>query len=154
MKIRTFVIPAIAAAAIAGGLACSSGDTVKKNAVVQATNGSGSASAGPAAAAASKPAASPLTVTGAGEDVQTLTLPAGGYTLDYSAPDGSLIVAPVEADGSDGTSIVLGLGDYKDGKWSALTGRTVAHFDQANPTIHISNTNGAGSWTLTFTPLG
>src|SRR5438874_1240360 len=52
----------------------------------------------------------PVTITGSGEQVETADLVATGYTVKYQASSWTLIVAPVQADGSDGSAVVLASG--------------------------------------------
>jgi hypothetical protein len=43
----------------------------------------------------------PVTLTGSGEQVETANLVAAGYTITYQASSFTLVVQPVQADGSD-----------------------------------------------------
>jgi hypothetical protein len=47
-----------------------------------------------------------VTVSGSGEEVKTVNLERGGYTVQYTDTTGYLIVEPVERDGSTGVSII------------------------------------------------
>lgn len=87
----------------------------------------------------------PVIVTGSGESVKTVELVDSGYTVAYESGDNCLIVSPVQADGSDGISVVNECNF--DG---ALTGTTTFNAD-GPVTLHVWNTNA--SWSLTFTPL-
>lgn len=97
-------------------------------------------------AAPSVPAV-PVTISGTGEQVETADLVATGYTVRYQASSWTMIVTPVQADGSEGTSIVLASGSDTD---SGVSG-TTTYRATGRTTFHISNTRGP--WTLTFTPL-
>ncbi|MGO9508054.1 MAG: hypothetical protein ACLPXZ_12170 [Mycobacterium sp.] len=48
----------------------------------------------------------PVTITGTGEQVKTADLVAHGYTVTYQASSAYLIVKPVLADGSEGTTMI------------------------------------------------
>lgn len=88
----------------------------------------------------------PVSINGSGEQVQTVDLVAAGYTITYQASSNCLIVAPVQADGSDGHAAVnecaMGEGSLSGTTTYRSTGRT---------TFHVSNTEG--DWSLTFNPL-
>ena len=88
----------------------------------------------------------PVTISGSGEQVQTAELVATGYTVAYQASSNCLIVAPVQADGSDGESVVNECGQG-DGPLSGTT----TYRGTGRTTFHVSNTEG--QWSLTFTPL-
>ena len=53
----------------------------------------------------------PVTITGTGEDVKTAELVATGYTVAYRASSWTLIVSPVNADGSGGPSLINASGE-------------------------------------------
>lgn len=88
----------------------------------------------------------PVTVTGSGEQVVTAKLDEGAYLLNYRDSDSSIIVAPVNEDGSEGSSIV---NEFKMGA-GALDGSTTFHSNGVT-TFRVRNTQG--DWTLTFTPM-
>jgi hypothetical protein len=89
----------------------------------------------------------PVTVTGTGEQVQTADLVAHGYTVSYQASSHCLIVAPVQADGSDGLVVVSQCSSGVDEPVSGTT----SYKGTGRTTLHVYNTHGP--WTLTFTPL-
>ena len=89
----------------------------------------------------------PVTITGTGEQVKTADLVAHGYTVTYRASSAYLIVKPVLADGSEGTSMINAGGGSSDG---GVTG-TTTYRATGRTTFHVFNTTGP--WTLTFTPL-
>lgn len=89
----------------------------------------------------------PVTITGTGEDVKTAELVATGYTVAYRASSWTLIVSPVNADGSDGPSLINASGEDTSGGVSGTT----TYRATGRTTFHIENTKGP--WTLTFTPL-
>ena len=88
----------------------------------------------------------PVTISGTGESVKTADLVAHGYTVTYQASSNCLIVAPVQSDGSDGSSVVNQCA-HGDG---AVSG-TTTYRGTGRTTFHISNTQGP--WSLTFNPL-
>jgi hypothetical protein len=97
---------------------------------------------------APKVPATPVTLTGTGEQVKTVELVDSGYTVTYQANSFCLIVSPVEANGDEGISIVNDCGSSIGDKVSGT-----AVFNANGPvTLHIHNTDA--TWTLTFTPLG
>jgi hypothetical protein len=82
----------------------------------------------------------PVTVSGSGEEVKTVNLERGGYTVQYTDTTGYLIVEPVERDGSTGVSIINA---------SSMSGVTT--YASTGPvTIHVKN---GGDWSLQFVPL-
>ncbi|MGA9674082.1 MAG: hypothetical protein WBR28_02130 [Mycobacterium sp.] len=82
----------------------------------------------------------PVTVSGSGEEVKTVNLERGGYTVQYTDTTGYLIVEPVERDGSTGVSIV-----------NASSTSGVTTYASTGPvTIHVKN---GGDWSLQFVPL-
>lgn len=89
----------------------------------------------------------PVTISGSGEQVETADLVAHGYTVRYQASSWTLAVAPVEADGSDGVTVINAMGDNTS---EGVTG-TTTYRATGRTTFHVSNTRGP--WTLTFTPL-
>jgi len=89
----------------------------------------------------------PVTITGSGEQVQTADLVAHGYTVTYQASSWTLIVLPVQADGSDGMSVINAIGSSMD---SGISGTTTFRA-RGRTTFHVENTRGP--WSLTFTPL-
>ena len=90
---------------------------------------------------ASKPTVT-VTVSGEGEQVKTVNLEPGGYTVKYTNSSGHLIVKPVNQDGSTGMPLVIASGN---------TGVTT--YASTGPvTLQITNTRGP--WTLDFVPLG
>ena len=88
----------------------------------------------------------PVIISGTGESVKTADLVAHGYTVTYQASSHCIIVVPVQADGSDGSSVVGACGQG-DGPASGTT----SYRGTGRTTFHIYNTTGP--WTLTFTPL-
>lgn len=90
--------------------------------------------------------AAPITISGTGEQVKTVDLQSGGYTVSYTCASDYLIVSPVQSSGEDGAAIVNASGQSSSGVSGTAnfhaTGRT---------TVHVHNTDGA--WSLTFTPL-
>jgi hypothetical protein len=89
----------------------------------------------------------PITITGTGEQVETVDLVATGYTVKYKASSFTLVVLPVQADGSDGMYVVDVIGqDTSRGVSGTTTYRATGR-----TTFHITNTDGP--WSLTFTPL-
>jgi len=83
-------------------------------------------------------------VVGTGESVKTVKLDRGAYTVKYHAAN-SIIVAPVNSDGSEGLPFINGFDFDK-----AVDG--TAPYSAVGPvTLHVWNTTGP--WTLTFTPL-
>ncbi|BCO56977.1 hypothetical protein MINTM008_23680 [Mycobacterium intracellulare] len=84
--------------------------------------------------------AAPVTVSGSGEEVKTVNLEPGGYTVKYTDTTGYLIVEPVKRDGSTGSSIV-----------NASSTSGVTTYASTGPvTIHVKN---GGDWSLQFVPL-
>jgi hypothetical protein len=88
----------------------------------------------------------PVTISGSGEQVKTAELVATGYTVAYQASSNCLAVQPVQADGSDGVSVVNECA-HGDGPVSGTT----TYRGTGRTTFHVYNTDG--SWSLTFTPL-
>ena len=88
----------------------------------------------------------PVTLSGTGEQVKTANLVAHGYTVSYQASSNCIIVTPVQADGSDGMSVVSQCASG-DGPVSGTT----TYKGTGRTTFHVYNTDGP--WTLTFTPL-
>jgi hypothetical protein len=88
----------------------------------------------------------PVTITGSDEQVKTAELVAHGYTVTYQASSNCLIAETVQADGSDGESVVNECGRGDDPASGTTTFRA-----RGRTTFHVSNTHGP--WTLTFTPL-
>lgn len=88
----------------------------------------------------------PVTVSGTGEQVKTADLVAHGYTVTYQASSNCLIVAPVQSDGGDGSSVVNQCA-HGDGPVSGTT----TYRGTGRTTLHVYNTQGP--WSLTFTPL-
>jgi hypothetical protein len=91
--------------------------------------------------------ASPVTITGRGEQVKTAALVATGYTVSYRASSNCLIAAPVQEDGSEGVSIIA---ECAAGDTPAVSGTTTFRAS-GRTTVHVSNTEAA--WSITFTPL-
>ncbi|MEB4212317.1 hypothetical protein [Mycobacterium sp. 94-17] len=89
----------------------------------------------------------PVTLSGTGEQVKTADLVAHGYTVTYQASSWTMIVSPVQADGSDGSALINAFGQDSS---SGVTG-TTTYRATGRTTLHISNTQGP--WSLTFTPL-
>ncbi len=89
----------------------------------------------------------PVTISGNGEQVETAELVATGYTVRYQASSFTLIVAPVQADGSDGVAMINAFGQDTN---SGVTG-TTTYRATGRTTFHVSNTEGP--WSLTFAPL-
>lgn len=137
----------VVAGIIVGGLiavGCASGGSTGA-APRNADTTAGAATASTAAAAPR----TPVTVTGSGEAVKTVELGKGGYTVAYKATSFCIIAQPVNADGSDGSSIVNKCASDMNSKTVSGT----STFSASGPvTIHVSNVDG--DWTLTFTPLG
>lgn len=89
----------------------------------------------------------PVTISGTGEQVKTADLVAHGYTVSYQASSWTLIAAPVQADGSDGSALINAIGQDSS---SGVSG-TTTYRATGRTTFHVSNT--LGPWSLTFTPL-
>lgn len=89
----------------------------------------------------------PVTISGSGEQVKTADLVAHGYTVAYQASSWTMIVQPVQADGTDGTLVINAIGQDSS---SGVSG-TTTYRATGRTTFHISNTQGP--WSLTFTPL-
>lgn len=89
----------------------------------------------------------PVTISGNGEQVKTADLVPHGYTVAYQASSWTMIVQPVQADGSDGPLVINAIGQDSS---SGVSG-TTTYRATGRTTFHISNTQGP--WTLTFTPL-
>lgn len=89
----------------------------------------------------------PVTITGSDEQVQTVDLEAGGYTIAYQASSFTIDVAPVQADGNDGDAFINAMGEDTD---AGVSGTTTYHAT-GRTTFHVSNTEG--QWSLTFNPL-
>lgn len=89
----------------------------------------------------------PVTISGTGESVKTADLVTHGYTVTYQASSDYLIVAPVQADGSDGAAIINAGGGSSGG---GVTG-TTTYRATGRTTLHVYNTQGP--WSLTFNPL-
>lgn len=88
----------------------------------------------------------PVTINGTGEQVKTADLVTHGYTVAYQGSSHCLIVAPVQADGDDGISVVSACAHGDEPVSGTTTFRA-----RGRTTFHISNTTGP--WSLTFTPL-
>ncbi|OBJ86506.1 hypothetical protein A5640_11110 [Mycobacterium asiaticum] len=88
----------------------------------------------------------PVTITGNGEQVKTADLVAHGYTVSYQASSNCIIVTPVQADGSDGVSVVS-----KCASGNGAVSGTATYKGTGRTTFHVYNTDGP--WTLTFNPL-
>lgn len=88
----------------------------------------------------------PVTITGSGEQVKTAELVATGYTVSYQASSNCLAVQPVQADGSDGSTVV-----NECARGDEPVSGTTTYRGTGRTTFHVSNTHGP--WTLTFTPL-
>jgi hypothetical protein len=89
----------------------------------------------------------PVTISGTGEQVETADLVAAGYTVTYQASSWTLIVAPVNADGSDGLPMINAFGQNTS---SGASG-TTTYRATGRTTFHVSNTQGP--WSLAFNPL-
>ncbi len=89
----------------------------------------------------------PVSINGTGESVETAELVAHGYTIKYQASSWTMIVAPVQADGTDGPPAINAIGQSTSQR---VTGTTTFRAS-GRTTFHVYNTQGP--WTLTFTPL-
>jgi hypothetical protein len=134
------VVSSLAAVAVLG--ACSPGADNNYHGTV----GDNGASAAQAPVSTPPVEAYPVTLSGSGEQVKTANLVATGYTVAYHASGNCLIVAPVQADGSDG---VAAINECVDGD-GPLSG-TTTYRGTGRTTFHVSNTEE--SWSVTFTPL-
>jgi hypothetical protein len=84
----------------------------------------------------------PVTVSGEGEQVKTVNLEPGGYTVKYTNTSGNMTVRPVNPDGSTEMYII-----------NAFSETGVTTYASKGPvTFQISNV--LGPWTLEFVPLG
>lgn len=88
----------------------------------------------------------PVTISGTGEQVKTAELVAHGYTVTYQASSNCIIVSPVQADGSDGSSILS-----ECARGDAPVSGTTTYKGTGRTTFHVYNTQGP--WSLTFNPL-
>jgi hypothetical protein len=143
MTIRKPLVVVSIAAAVAALSACTYTPTADNN-YHGTVSGNG---APPSTVSTPAVPAVPVTITGSGEQVETADLVAAGYTVTYQASSWTLIVQPVQADGSDGPSLINAIGHDSS---SGVTG-TTTYRATGRTTFHVSNTQG--SWSLTFNPL-
>lgn len=141
--VRKFATVLTSLAAIAALSAC----VPSTDNTYRGTVGSSEASAPASAIATPSVPAVPVDLSGNGEQVVTADLVATGYTVSYRASSWTIIVEPVQADGSTGVAVVNGIGQDTD---SGVTG-TTTYRATGRTTFHVYNTQGP--WTLTFTPL-
>jgi hypothetical protein len=140
---RKIIWATLGVASFIGVLACSAGGVGGNDAPRNPdTVGSTPATEAPAPALAT-----PVTLTGTGEQVKTVELVDSGYTVTYQGEGFCLIASPVEANGSESISIINDCASEIGGK---VSGTSVFNAD-GPVTLHIHNTDEA--WTLTFTPL-
>lgn len=143
MRLRKPLVGLVSiASAVAALSACTVAPTADKN-----YHGTVGSSAPVSTVSTPAVPAYPVTISGTGEDVKTAELVAHGYTVTYQASSWTIIVKPVNADGSDGSSIINASGRDTSG---GVTG-TTTYRATGRTTFHVENTKGP--WTLTFTPL-
>ena len=141
MTIRKPLVVVSIAAAVAALSACSPTGDKNYHGTVSGTEAPISTVSTPSVPAV------PVKITGSGEQVVTADLVATGYTVTYQASSWTMIVHPVQADGSDGPTVINAMGQDTS---SGVTG-TTTYRGTGRTTFHVSNTKGP--WSLTFNPL-